>query len=506
MKQTKSSRTITDYLSAIRQFPPDREAVVTRKRTVTFGTLAEMAQQIRKTEGLAEDGAEGCGTSGETAPRVLTPLPAGDSLSEIAFFFAYSGTRKIPLFLPRDTVLSEELTGAAIPERTAMAVMTSGSYGKQKLFFRTFESWYDFFPVQNEIFSMGAGTRCFFEGSLAFTGNLNLVIAQIASGGTVISEEIFDPRLWRRRITDDRADVVYLIPSKLRALLDTCEHREETAPEKKPGASSASAAPSVFPGVRSIVSGSQSLGGNDASALRRIFPNAVLTLYYGASELSYVTYLRGDEMGADPSVIGRPFPGISVRSEASGLLHVTTPYGVIGLPADASIGDCGHRNRDGLWCFDGRADDLLNLRGRKISAQKVQNALLSLPGIRDAAVLLLPAAQAGAADPVLTAFLVKSRDESSASERDSSESAGDAGAAVRDSSESAAGSGAAARSRSASVRNLDASADPQEFRHLLSDSLFSWEIPKRFVFLPEIPKNESGKTDLRALKKLPQIR
>ena len=325
-----------------------------------------------------------------------------------------------------------------------MAVMTSGSSGRQKLYFRTFESWYDFFPVQNRIFSMGTGTRCFFAGSPAFTGSLNLVLAQLASGGTVISEELFDPRLWLKRIERDKADVIYLIPSKLRALTEVAGH---------PAGSAAHAAPRTFPGVRSIVSGSQSLGKRDAEALRRIFPHAALTLYYGASELSYVTYLRGSEMGADPSVIGRPFPGISVRADNAGLLHVTTSFGVTGLPRDAAIGDLGHRNKNGLWCFDGRADDLLNLRGRKVSAQKVQNALLSVPGVRDATVLLLPAAKDGSAEPVLTAALVLEK------------------------------------------------ADPLSLRRLLSASLLPFEIPRRFVFLAELPKNESGKTDRQSLKK-----
>ena len=443
---------ITDYLSAIEQFPPEREALVTGRCTVTFGTLTEEARRIRAEENLVSvslPAGSSCtpvsSAAGTAAPQyLLSPLKPDGAFSELARFIAYSGTRKVPLFLPRDISLSEECLCTAVPARTAMAVMTSGSSGRQKLYFRTFESWYDFFPVQNRIFSMGTGTRCFFAGSPAFTGSLNLVLAQLASGGTVISEELFDPRLWLKRIERDKADVIYLIPSKLRALTEVAGH---------PAGSAAHAAPRTFPGVRSIVSGSQSLGRRDAGALRRIFPHAALTLYYGASELSYVTYLRGSEMGADPSVIGRPFPGISVRADNAGLLHVTTSFGVTGLPRDAAIGDLGHRNKNGLWCFDGRADDLLNLRGRKVSAQKVQNALLSVPGVRDAAVLLLPAAKDGSAEPVLTAALVLEK------------------------------------------------ADPLSLRRLLSASLLPFEIPRRFVFLAELPKNESGKTDRQSLKK-----
>lgn len=73
-----------------------------------------------------------------------------------------------------------------------MAVMTSGTSGENKLLFRTFESWYDYFPIQNEIFHITPESRLFMQGSLAFTGNMNLYMAQLSAGATILSEDRFD--------------------------------------------------------------------------------------------------------------------------------------------------------------------------------------------------------------------------------------------------------------------------------------------------------------------------
>lgn len=206
------------------------------------------------------------------------------------------------------------------------------------------------------------------QGSLAFTGNFNLCMALLSTGGTILAEKIFDPRLWMRRIEVENANTIYLIPTKLRAL--------ERAYAK---------AGIINHSIRTIISGSQSLGRQDADALKAIFPNAEIILYYGASELNYITYIRDREMGSDQTLIGRPFPDVQVRV-SEGRLLVTTRYSVIGTPKEAFIGDYGHRDAQGLFYFDGRKDDICNLSGRKVSSWRVEQAILALDGVAEAAV------------------------------------------------------------------------------------------------------------------------
>ncbi len=131
---------------------------------------------------------------------------------------------------------------------------------------------------------------------MAFTGNMNLYMAQLSAGATILSEDRFDPRLWIKDIEQWQADGIYLIPAKLHALYQALKHEDHDPVEK----------------IQTILSGSQSLGKKDAMKLKTFFPKAEITLYYGASELSYVTYIRDQEMNEDKTRIGRPFPKVGV--------------------------------------------------------------------------------------------------------------------------------------------------------------------------------------------------
>ena len=134
-----------------------------------------------------------------------------------------------------------------------MAVMTSGTTGSGKLLFRTFESWYGYFETQNRIFGISGESRLFAQGSLAFTGNLNLYLAQLSAGAAVIACDLFDPRLWKQQLEAYRADGIYLIPAKLRALKQVYERERE--PEKQTNRH-----------IRLILSGSQSFGGGSTGS------------------------------------------------------------------------------------------------------------------------------------------------------------------------------------------------------------------------------------------------
>lgn len=175
--------------------------------------------------------------------------------------------------------------------------------------------------------------------------------------------------MWIKDIEQWQADGIYLIPAKLHALYQALKHEDHDPVEK----------------IQTILSGSQSLGKKDAMKLKTFFPKAEITLYYGASELSYVTYIRDQEMNEDKTRIGRPFPKVGVCLNAGRLL-VNTAFGVIGTGKEASAGDYAHKDPDGYFCFDGRKDDICNINGRKISAVRVEQAVLNLGIAEQAAV------------------------------------------------------------------------------------------------------------------------
>lgn len=97
-------------------------------------------------------------------------------------------------------------------------VLTSGSSGLPKVLFRRDESWSDFFSLQNTIFEVGPTSGLFVQGSLAFTGNLNMVMGFLSAGASIHLSRRLLPRTWMKRIAEEAVTHVYMIPSKLSPL------------------------------------------------------------------------------------------------------------------------------------------------------------------------------------------------------------------------------------------------------------------------------------------------
>ncbi|MEW5925947.1 MAG: amino acid adenylation domain-containing protein [Gemmatimonadota bacterium] len=114
-------------------------------------------------------------------------------------------------------------------------------------------------------------------------------------------------------------------------------------------------------------------------------------------------------------------------------------------------GDLARRRADGELEYLGRADQQVKVRGFRIEPGEVEAALLELPGIRDAAVLVRDGARR---DKQLVAYVVLDPGEAE---------------------------------------------DPTAMRAALSKRLPDYMVPAVFVVLPEMPLTANGKLDRRAL-------
>lgn len=405
---------VMDYLQMLKEQPQEKLALVEDSDVYTYARLVQEAQELRAALAYSE-------------PAVFIHE---DSIArQLVHFVAYSGTKTVPI-IATEVSRTQQFDVGAIPEAACMGVMTSGSTGKSKLLWRSYHSWADFFPEQNRVFGVDEKTVIFCQGSLAFTGNLNIYMGVLAAGGTLIVTQRFRPRHWLELMAEHGVNAIYLIPSKL-LLLPKFMREPNTR-------------------VRSIISGSQSMGRVEADKLLEVFPEAEITLYYGASELNYITYIKDSEMTDDRTLIGRPFAGVQV-SVVDEEIFIDTPYHVEAISLPFSLKDRGRLDAEGRLHFLGRTDDILSVNGRKVSAVKVSRALMDLPDVEEAAVLVVHVDDAD----VLTAFV----------------------GAVQEYSK-------------------------QQLVKLLRASLEDYELPKQFIFLPELPHNESGKVDKAALKRL----
>lgn len=354
-----------DYKIMLEQQAPDKTAIIEDGRTVTYRELLKLAEREQRRILLEWSGQVQTGNS----LKQLYLIERDTILEELAAWIACQGSSLVPVIVAGER--SEEdkrrLTDTAVPAEAVMGAVTSGTAGQQKILFRTYESWADFFPVQNRIFSMTGNTVLFAQGSLAFTGNLNLYLALFSIGGTVVCTKRVHPQYWLSMICGQQVDAIYLIPAKMNAL---CRIVKEPCMT-----------------VRQFVTGSQSFGRREAEQVKNCFPAAGVTLYYGSSEASYITYLRDEDMTEDFRLVGRAFPGVEVWIE-NDMFYVGGTYGMIGIDHPFCTRDLGSVDAEGRFYFEGRADDLLNVNGQKRSAYRIEQAIRCVAGIDHVIVMV----------------------------------------------------------------------------------------------------------------------
>ena len=287
-------------------------------------------------------------------------IDADSWLEQAIQFFAVQARGRRPIILHRDNQKPSVETNAGVDD--VIGVLSSGSSGQPKILFRTFDSWASFFPIQNKVFGIDEHSTVFIHGSLSFTGNLNVLLSTMSIGGSIVTSERFNARTWLDLI--DGCSTIYLVPTKLN-LIASLERTIES--------------------VKTIFTGSQLVNEKLRAELNQKFPDAKLIIYYGASELNYITCKIID--GAlEPNNLGRAFDGVSIDIR-DGLIYVDSPWHVSGLKMPCTVGDAGRLNDEGELIFEGRGSEFINKGGYKINAARLENILLSINGIEQAAVV-----------------------------------------------------------------------------------------------------------------------
>lgn len=425
-----------NYMDMMRVQDKDRLALIEDGQKYTYGQLVTLSEQMSRNNTVF---------SSEPVPNRIHWIRKSKIIEQLIEFMAANERGEIPVVVPTERKGRQQDVGSAIdmeyvlPDQKlrdmniCMGVMTSGSTGKPKVLWRSYESWADYFQTQNPIFGIHRDSRLLAQGSLAFTGNLNMYLAVFFAGAAIVAQNEFKPKEWEKLINKYQVDAIYLIPSKLMCI-----------PRVLQGS---------YPAVKTIVSGSQGMNRTDAARLKRFFPDANITLYYGASELSYISYLSAEEMTDDRGLVGRPFPGVQVELRDQ-QIYVTTPCCVAGVECPYTVSDQGYLDEVGRLHFTGRSDDIVLVHGHKVSLWHMEEVLTDQPEIQEAVVLNLPSQRSG--HYIRIAFVVLP-------ERIQINSG---------------------------------------FLERLRCELSIYEMPGRFVVLSEMPYRENGKVDTERLQKI----
>ena len=173
-------------------------------------------------------------------------------------------------------------------------------------------------------------------------------------------------------------------------------------------------------GLRAVMLGSTPVYGAVADYLRKLLPDAALSVGYGSTEAAPASAHHpippAGPLGA-PGVLGRM--GRGSAAEVRDRDGVALPPGEVGeiwlrSPAPprgyfkavddgtfrdgwTRMGDRGSIDRDGVLSFFSRSADALAVDGEPVSAFRVEDALLWHPDVADAAVVQLPDGRLAAA-------------------------------------------------------------------------------------------------------------
>src|SRR5438093_3139824 len=175
--------------------------------------------------------------------------------------------------------------------------------------------------------------------------------------------------------------------------------------------------------------------------------------FYGASECGGIAYDASTEPRADAACVGAPLRNVQLTVNEAGCLEVRSRavgenYWPVPNP-DLSSGCYRTRDlaelRDGLVFLHGRAGDLINVAGRKVSPESIERALLAHPAVSECLVFGAPSEEAGRSEIIVACVAMKS------------------GAAV------------------------------EGLKQFLLAKLPAWQVPRQWVFVESLPTNQRGK-------------
>ncbi|MDX9979163.1 MAG: class I adenylate-forming enzyme family protein [Lentisphaeria bacterium] len=292
----------------------------------------------------------------------------------------------------------EGFRGASVtPDLVAELMYTSGTTGAAKGVMRTHAN----VRAISQLALRGFGYRSDDVIAIVMPMSHSSALASqmmpfVEIGGTIVPLERFDAALLLERIREERVTCLRAVPTVFRTLL------------LHPGFGRGE-----LPSLRLVMNSSAAIDPETFTALKKRFPAIEMVNSYGLTEASTCTILGDREALQRPDSIGVPIEGVemAVMDEdgdpappgAEGEIwvrgaHVFAGYRNRPAATGAALapggwlrtGDIGHRDADGFYYFHGRKDDVINCAGRKYAPLEVENCILELPGVVEAAVVGVP--------------------------------------------------------------------------------------------------------------------
>jgi o-succinylbenzoate---CoA ligase len=264
-------------------------------------------------------------------------------------------------------------------QRIQLVIATSGTTGAPKGVMLSRRNLWRAARAANRRLGLGVGDRWLNALPLFHIGGLSIFYRALTAGAGVVLQEGFRPEAVWRALHEHGITHLSLVPPMLERLLRVAEGPPP-------------------PRLRVVLIGGGPLSPRLAGQARQLgWP---ICASYGLSEAaSQVATDCGPKAGAVAGRVGRPLPGMRVKTDQGGRLRLrggAVMAGYLnpglrpgdGLEPDGGFltSDLGHLEDDGVLRLQGRADELLVSGGRNIHPAEVEALLQRCPAILEAAV------------------------------------------------------------------------------------------------------------------------
>lgn len=265
---------------------------------------------------------------------------------------------------------------------------TSGTTGVPKAFIRSHDSWVASFDCNRVDFHLDESDQVLIPGALIHSHFLYGAISTLYLGGTVYLLEKFSATQTLSIIEVQPITAIYVVPTMLAALLKL--ERTIEKPLK-------------------ILSSGAKWEEHSKELMKIMFPNMSMYDFYGASELSFVTVLTEHQKSGS---VGKPCHNveIQIRKENSelalpnetGKIFVRSKLTFIGYLNEGTlqtihdengwitVHDMGYLDEDGFLFIQGREKNMILYGAINIFPEEIEKVLSEHPGVEEVAVIGVP--------------------------------------------------------------------------------------------------------------------
>ncbi|MGC4117620.1 MAG: AMP-binding protein [Myxococcales bacterium] len=245
------------------------------------------------------------------------------------------------------------------PGRRVATMYTSGSTGDHQACPKVASQLIGEALAQVHTFHLAAGSRfCATIPSHHIYGLLYSVLAPLLCGASFLRETPFYAETVVGALERFRCDVLVTVPAHLRGLevLD------------------------ALPRVSRTFSSAGMLPDETALLLRDKFGMKV-TNVFGSSETGGIAWRD------DPAAAWTPFPGVTIAAGEEAQLLLESPFVAPDAPKPLQCGDRVSLDPGGTFRLLGRLDGVVKVGGKRVALAEVEQRVLAIPGVRDAAAM-----------------------------------------------------------------------------------------------------------------------